>query len=166
MLQYYIERHGSMRDRLVHRRVLQPHQLVNLNRELSVLTRTSIVASQRTAPRTPFLTMNPPSKDTDTIKRFEAHYARMKFVNVTLARFTNKCQVEHDKMITKRGKALGVWTFYKWKKICHIKQRLRELLDNSSLTCMRLIMEEDTSIPQFEQNTYIWNSKERGVHVY
>ena len=94
MLQYYIERHGSMRDRLVqHRRVLQPHQLINLNRELSVLTRTSIVASQRTAPRTPFLTMNPPSKDTDTIKRFEAHYARTKFVNVTLARFTNKCQV-------------------------------------------------------------------------
>ena len=166
MLQYYIQRHGSMRNQLVqHRRMLQPHQLINLNRELSVLTRTSIVASQRTAPRTPFLTMNPTSKDTDTIRRVEAHYARMKFVNVTLARFTNKCQVEHDKMITKRGKELGIWTFYKWKKMCHIKQRLRELLDNSALTCMRLKYKKWQAICFNNGRRYIYSTV-RTKHIH
>ncbi len=166
MIHYYIQKHREMRNQIVQRRALHLHENKKLNKELAVLSRTSIVATQRKVSAVPTMCKSKLS-DSTQLSLLDAHYARMKFVNVTLARFTQKCSKEHEKMISKRGRDLGIFTFYKWKRVCYIKRRLRELIDNSDESCMRMKYNtwKDTHRQVSNARRYIYSTV-RSKHIF
>ena len=141
-----IHRHNAMRDLQCGwnaaaqstSRTFQPNLHSLLKRELSVLTRTSILSKLHNRSPSPLELFVRPQQTIDSQNdKLKEYYAKLHFTNVTVMRFQTKCQAQHDRRIAKRGRMLGIWIFNKWSKITRIKRMVKDLMNKSDLQRLR-----------------------------
>jgi hypothetical protein len=139
MLPALIKRHAMIVLDLSSRK-LQPELLPELQRELSVLKRNSIVRSRLKLSRSPSLCQdnsNNPGYSQLQMEKMERHRATSYFVNVTFGRLAQKLKIQREQRVTRNGRKLGIEFFYRLKRSTYIKRMLKTLLNRSAQGRMR-----------------------------